>query len=185
MGPVGRFPRGFLDLLGLKQQGQYMRDVADVIAPTFSIEELLLENNAERHVTTARVVDIGGAGGTVAGGFYGLTPSLSASQQEVLIVTDWTIRGQWIGTGAIMPDFTMGAWQTVGGTASLKAFEPLQYGTFPGLNLVSRLHLRSSRRPMICPQGHEVLLMLCDTATGVAAGSLQIDAFVRYIRVTL
>lgn len=48
IGPISNLPKGFLDFFGIRSLGNYPRSVADVIASTLNVEELVVQSNLER-----------------------------------------------------------------------------------------------------------------------------------------
>jgi len=186
MGPVSRFPLGLLDLFGVKQNGQYPGQIADFIQPALDVGNLLFHANAETYIATTYPIAQAGAFTTAAGN-YVLNPVVDPAQNELLIVSNWSVVGYCNGVASFLP-YAVPAFIPPG-TSSRFPFRgthipPLNAAGAPGITGVATTTYQSygSDLPTVIPPGSSLVLHTLATAVGVAGGDFRLEFNLRYMR---
>lgn len=184
MGPVSRFPRGFLDLFGLKQLGDYMSTVGDTTSPTFDVSELIYKGNAEVYIQTTAPYLLNGAGG-LPSGRYPLIAPVGTAENEVIIVTAWALLGQVLGVNANLPDarvvYVSNANAQMYPFGEIDAVSIFGAGGLVGAAAV-RSTLQGGQKPLFIPPGHNIEVLANQEGVGVAGGQISYSVQLRFIR---
>jgi len=179
-GPLSSFPLGLLSLFGVKQQGQYPRTLIDSIQPTMDMLEFVACTNAD-DMELSDIVQLNGAG-TGSGGRY--TTGLYVPDNEVWLLTDFSVTGAVRGTGGTIPGMMLGWISGVGGVGGNQWFyeRPTPTVVWTGISSATEYAYSAQGFRGLCflPPRSELTVLLTEPYAGVAGGDLSIQSLARW-----
>lgn len=189
LGPTSRFPLGLLDLLGVKQMGQYPRSMSEEMIPTIEVLRMLCASNSSRTITDLplNMFDADQTDPTNLPILENLGEPLVTGPNEALIITAWSMMGSVLGAGGIVPDSSLGYRNSVtGGQAMFFSNTAMdQVGNVAVINggAVRVTYVKADPDCMIyIPPNSDVIIHLASQAISVAGGDALISTNLNFIR---
>jgi len=171
-GQISAFPLGLLSMLGLKQQGEYPKELMNSYLPSLEMLDFIACTNGT--TVKANVFNLA-LGATSSAGRYAFGAGLEVPDNEVWLVTDVAVIGYANGFGSILPELQIG-YDIVGGGSII----------FPGLESIGRQVLGNrefgatgQRGHFFVPGGSSFFVLVGTDA--VCAGECVADVVIRYV----